>query len=56
MPEITLKPAKERSGKSKEVWQEQLITPPKSDDEAPDEPMAALAFPILLPDFPERIE
>jgi len=40
MPEIVLKPRKESVGSNREVWQEQLITPLKSEVTALDEPPA----------------
>jgi len=41
MPEIELSPTNESRGSSREVWHEQLITPPKSDVAALDEPNVA---------------
>src|SRR2546428_13223957 len=56
MPEIVLKPRKESVGSNREVWQEQLNTPLKSEAAALDEPPATPDFLTQLFPSGERRE
>ena len=55
MPDIVLRPTKENSGSSREVWQVQLITLPETDVAVLDEPDITFDFTVFLAGA-ERIE
>ncbi len=55
MPDIVLRPTKENSGSSREVWQVQLITLPETDVAVLDEPDVTFDFTVFLAGA-ERIE